>query len=85
MLRASTGRRLQPVEHRERGSAAMDQGHDERGSLSDYTATIVDNTSPERDEDTWVLVPVLDRPGRFVCVFPDGSYAEWTPDETIVC
>jgi hypothetical protein len=53
--------------------------------LSDYTATIVDNTSPERDEDTWVLVPSLETPGRFWCVFPDGSHAEWTPDETIPC
>lgn len=53
--------------------------------MSNITTAVVDDTAPERDEDTWVLVPVLDEPGQFWCLFPDGSYAAWVPDPELVC
>jgi hypothetical protein len=54
--------------------------------LSNNTTAIADHRgASDRDEDSWTLVPVVDRPGSFVAVFADGSWAEYTPDAGIVC
>jgi len=36
----------------------------------------------DRDDATWVVLPVLGEPGEHVCVFSDGSFTRWVPGQT---